>query len=78
MVRNRKVCSVLNTDEDISSEEGSSIPSNLSEHVDNAFLNRDIHTGILGFCYENKDNSLLVYSSVEAKTFCMIMYLKPI
>ena len=50
----------------------------LPEHVDNVYLNRDLRRGILGFRYENKQCSLTVYSSIEAKTFCWIMGLEPI
>ena len=50
----------------------------LPEHFDNAFLNRNVQSGILGFYYETKNTSFLVYSSIEAKTFCILMKLKPI
>ena len=46
------------------------------EHVDNALLNGHIRKGVLGFRYENKTCMFIVYTSVEAKTFCMIMHLK--
>ena len=52
--------------------------SDLPEYFDNAFLNRHVQTGILRFYYETKSTSFLVYSSLEAKTFCMLMKLKPI
>ena len=50
----------------------------LPEHVDNLLLNRNVHKGLLGFRYETKDTKIIVYTSIEAKTFCMIMDLKPI
>ena len=52
--------------------------SEIPEHVDNGLLNRNVHKGILGFRYETKDTSFVVYTSVEAKTFCYIMQLKPL
>ena len=58
-------------------EESNEATSDLPEHFDNAFLNRHVQTGILGFYYETRNTSFLVYSSVEAKTFCMLMKLKP-
>ena len=42
------------------------------------FLNRNVITGILGFRYETKNEMFIIYSPVEAKTFCMIMQLNPI
>ena len=50
---------------------------NLPEHVDDPFLNRHVQYSILGFRYETKDTKMIVYSSVECKTFCMIMQLSP-
>ena len=50
----------------------------LPEHADNALLNTNVQTGILGFRYETKNSSLLVYSSIETKTFCYIMQLTPL
>ena len=50
----------------------------LPEHVDSAYLNRNVQTGILGIRYETKDTSFVVYSSIEAKTFCILMKLKPL
>ena len=52
------------------------IVDNLPEHVDDPFLNRHVLKGILGFQYKNKDTQIIVYSSIENKTFCMIMQLK--
>ena len=49
----------------------------LPEHADNAFLNRNVQTGILGFRYETKNWTFIVYSSIESKTFCLIMKLTP-
>ena len=52
--------------------------ANMPEHIDNAFLNRDLKKGILGFRYENKQSVVTVYSSLEAKTFCILMGLTAI
>ena len=60
------------------SEETHQPTPDLPEHVDNAYINRNVQTGILGFCYETKDSSFIVYSSIEAKTFCILMKLKPL
>ena len=69
---------IENTDIDIS-EEVDTIPSTIPEHVDNPFLDRNLKTGILGFTYENRNQGLtIVYSSVEAKTFCKIMKIVPV
>ena len=55
------------------------IPKDIPEHVDNPFLNRDLRTGILGFRYETKSQGMsLVYSSLEAKSFCIIMKIHPL
>ena len=55
------------------------IPSDIPEHSDNPFLNRNLTKGILGFLYENKaDGITLVYSSLEAKTFCKLMSISPL
>ena len=48
------------------------------EHVDNPMLNTDFKTGILGFRYETKDCTFVVYSSIECKTFAYIMQLRPL
>ena len=61
----------------LSSEDNLNL-NELPEHVDNLFLNRNVHKGILGFRYETKDTEIIVYTSIEVKTFCMIMQLKPI
>ena len=50
----------------------------LPEHADNLFLNRDVYKGLLGFRYETKDTKIIVYTSIEAKTFCILMNLKPV
>ena len=49
----------------------------LPEHNDSISIDRDLHTGILGFRYENKNEELIVYSSPEAKTLCIMMRKKP-
>ena len=50
----------------------------IPEHADHPLLNTHVVKGILGFRYENKNSSFVVYSSVETKTFCMIMKLEPL
>ena len=75
-VRKQTVKSVHNSNGEITQESNGA--TDLPEHFDNAFLNRHVQTGILGFYYETKSTSFLVYSSLEAKTFCMLMKLKPI
>ena len=53
-------------------------PIDLPEHADNPVLNTQINGGILGFRYEIKDSSFVVYSTIETKTFCYIMKLTPV
>ena len=48
------------------------------EHVDNPLLNTDVVKRILGFRYKTKMDTILVYSNIECKTFCLIMQLKPL
>ena len=74
--KKQEIKSVHNSNGEIN-EESNEATSDLPEHFDNAFLNRHVQTGILGFYYETRNTSFLVYSSVEAKTFCMLMKLKP-
>ena len=63
----------------IQNSEETNLPApDLPEHVDNAYLNRNVQTGILGFRYETKNSNFIIYSSVEAKTFCILMNLKPL
>ena len=52
--------------------------NSLPEHVDDPFLNRDVVKGILGFYYETKSDSLIVYSTPESKTFALLMKIKPL
>ena len=73
--KNSKVYQKIDTNSEISAEpEECSLP----EHVDNAFLDRNVQKGILGFRYETKQSSFVVYSSIECKTFCLIMQLTPL
>ena len=69
---NRKdIASVFNSDDqqvNLSSEDNLNL-NELPEHVDNLLLNRNVHKGILGFRYETKDIEIIVYTSIEAKTF---------
>ena len=63
----------------IQNSEETNLPApDLPEHVDNAYLNRNVQTGILGFRYETKNSNFIIYSSVEAKTFCILRNLKPL
>ena len=73
-----KLNSVFNSAGEIENDEDQNKDQNIPEHVDNPFLNRNVHNGILGFRYETKTEKFVVYSSIEAKTFCMIMQLKPL
>ena len=66
-----KVHNVYNLNGEISYDEFATL--DLPKHVNNAFLNRNVQKDILGFRYETKTDKWIVYSSVEAKTFCMIM-----
>ena len=47
-------------------------------HIDNALLDTSIPHGVLGFRYQNKEECLIVYSTVETKTYCYIMGIIPI
>ena len=71
-----EVSSVYNSDGELIIDEPNH--TELPEHVDNLLLNRNVHTGVLGFRYETKDTVIIVHTSIEAKTFCMIMQLRPI
>ena len=73
-----KVHKLLNSDGEIISDESNEHYVDLPEHVDNPYLNRNVQKGILGFRYEMKSSMLVVYSSVEAKTFCTLMRLGPL
>ena len=70
-----QVCSVYDANGEISTNEQEIF--DLPQH-DYALLNTDVLTGILGFHYETKDTVIVVYSTVETKTFCYIMQIKPI
>ena len=52
--------------------------NNVPEHADYPLLNTNVKNGILGFRYETKISSIIVYSNVECKTFCYIMQLTPL
>ena len=54
------------------------LPSNLPNHWDNPYLNTTLPNGILGFFYENKDSTVTVHTSVESRTFCILMKIEPI
>ena len=68
----------FNSDGQINWDEENENEIDLPEHVDNLLLNRNVHNGVLGFRYENKDELIIVYSSIEAKTFSMIMQITPL
>ena len=75
--KDKTVHKKFSPDGETSDSENSTV-NGIPEHVDNLMLNRNVHNGVLGFRYENKDSIIVVYSSVEAKTFCMIMQLTPL
>ena len=79
-VKKEKVCNVYNSDGEISEINGKDNVNlcNLPEHVDDPYLDRNIQNGVLGFRYETKQSLIIVYSSIEAKTFCMLMRLDPL
>ena len=68
---------VYDADGDLN-ENSTEIETDVPQHVDNPVLNSSIPHGILGFFYETKDSTILVYSTIETKTFCYIMQLKPV
>ena len=73
-----KVRSVYSLDGELIANENTDITRELPEHNDDPSLNRNVQYRVLGFRYENKNETIMVYSSVEAKTFCMLMRLSPI
>ena len=76
-VKNSSVYKFYDTDGELNFQDSTIDSSELPERVDNALLNRNLQTGILGFRYETKNATLIVYSSIEAKTFCILMNLMP-
>ena len=70
------VSSIYNSQGEMDTEDANHDLLKLPEHVDDPYLDRDLKNGILGFRYENKKEIVIVYSSIEAKTFCMILHLK--
>ena len=76
--KKEKLYRVFNSNGEINESDSTDESTNLPEHVDNALLNRNLQTGILRFRYQNKTAQFIVYSSVEAKTFCILMKLDPI
>ena len=73
-----QVSRVYNSEGEIETDDQNTYESNLPQHADYALLNTDVLSGILGFHYETKDTVIVIYSTVETKTFCYIMQLKPI
>ena len=76
--KRKQVSSVYNSDGELIDEKQNDTEIDLPEHVDNLILNRNVHNGTLGFRYKNKDATVIVYSSIEARTFCLIMHLSPL
>ena len=74
----RDVCSIYNQDGEINVNANNETTLELPEHNDDPFLNRNVQYGILGFRYETQNSVLIVYTSIQAKTFCMIMHLSPV
>ena len=72
-VEEQKLESVHSLNEEVEIDVG-----NVPEHVDYVLLNHDLKKGILGFRYENKKSMFIVYTSPEAKTFCILMRIKPL
>ena len=72
-----EVSSIFNSNGELVEDEVIETTANLPEHIDNPTLNRDLRNGVLGFRYENKKDVLIVYTSLEAKTFCILMKIKP-
>ena len=75
-VTGNQVCSVYDCNGELATD--SPEIYDIPQHADYPLLNTDVLTGILGFCYETKDTVIVIYSTVETKTFCYIMQLKPI
>ena len=71
----RDVSSVYDSHGEMNTDEENETLSELPEHSDDPFLNRHVQYGVLGFRYETKDVAFTVYSSIESKTFCIIMKL---
>ena len=71
---------ILKSIEELESMDSSQeVPHDLPEHSDNPFINRNLVNGILGYRYENKtDGMTIIYTSLEAKTFCKLMQIHPI
>ena len=67
-VKRQEIKSVHNSNGKIN-EESNEATSDLPEHFDNAYLNRHVQTGILGFYYETRNTSFLVYLISRGKNF---------
>ena len=72
----RKVHCVYSSNGEVDSQE--LVEFHVPEHIDYHGLNRDLKTGILSFRYENQNEQIVVYSSPEAKTFCILMGITPL
>ena len=74
-VKRPQVHNVHNSNGEINTEPQSNL--DIPKHVDNPMLNRNLQSGVLGFRYETKKETIVVYSSLKAKTFCILMSLSP-
>ena len=77
-VRTDKVHKVHNSGGEVNKINQNDTYLNIHEHVDDPLLNRNLRTGILGFRYEMKKSTIIIYLSIEAKTFCMLMRIEPL
>ena len=75
---NLKAKNQVRKDQDVDESEDKMKVLPVPEHVDHTVAHPDIKKGILGFRYETKNETIVVYTSPAAKTFCMLMKLKPI
>ena len=70
--KNSKVYAKYSTNGELCEEP---VALHVPEHVDNPLLDRNVKNGILGFRYETQNSTIVVYSSIECKTFCYIVQL---
>ena len=77
--RESKLIPFYNSDGEITVNEVKIDTDSLPEHVDDPFLNTHVqYDGVLGFRYKTKMSTFTVYSTVETKTFCILMKLEPL
>ena len=78
-IRNHDYLNKNKVTQEQSNNSSDSIPKDIQEHSERPFLNTNLKSGILGFRYENKTDGLtVIYSSVEAKTLCILMKISPL